>query len=239
MKQYILTLTLLTTFSFCLAQQLKIESKTIKNQEGKDIEAWVAHLDQEADDCMESYDDFMKDKFSMNPSKSTKTMMMVEKAQLTEMSALRLDQRTFFIPESGGTAVAFTFSPGYDVHFGTKLYADEFEKGEKLVKSFVKFHYKDYYNKKIKQLQKTIGDKQEEIDSDEKKVEKNKKSMLDNNKKINSGDSDGAKLKLRNETMEKENVSMEGDIAKDKSEISSLQDQLIKLHESLRKVDDF
>ncbi len=239
MKPYLLTLAFLATFSICSAQQLKVESKTIKNQDGKDIEAWVAHLDQEVDACMESYDDFMKEVFNLKVSKENKTMMMVEKAQLNEMSGLRLDQRSFFIAESGGTAVAFTFSPGYDIHFGSKLYSDEFERGEKLVKSFVKFHYKDFYNKKIKELQKTLEDKQEEITSDEKKIEKNKKSMLDNNKKINSGDSDAGKLRIRNDGLEKENMTMEGDIAKDKSDIKILQDQLIKLHDSLRNVEEF
>ncbi len=239
MKTYLSILAFVLVVVVSSAQQLKVESNTIKNQEGKDIEAWVAHLDQEPDDCMESYDDFMKEVLSLKASKESKTMMMVEKVQLNEMSALRIDQRTFFTPESGGTAVAFTFSPGYDIHFGSKLYSDEFEKGEKLVKSFVKFHYKDYYNKKIKELQKILEDKQEEITSDEKKIEKNKKSMLDNNKKINSGDSDAGKLRIRNDGMEKENMTMEGDIAKDRSEIKSLQDQLIKLHDSLRKVEEF
>ena len=239
MKLYLFALTFLLACSVCSAQQLKVESKTIKNQDGKDIEAWVAHLDQEADECMESYGDFMKKVFDLKPSKENKTMMMVEKVQLNEMSGLRMDQRTFFITESGGTAVAFTFSPGYDIHFGTKLYSDEFERGEKLSKSFVKFHYKDFYNKKIKELQKTLEDKQEEITSDDKKIEKNKKSMLDNNKKINSGDSDAGKLRIRNDGLEKENMTMEGDIAKDKSDIKAFQDQLIKLHDSLRRVEEF
>lgn len=239
MKPYLFTLTFLVAFSFCSAQQLKVESKTIKNQDGKDIEAWVAHIDQAADECMESYGDFMKKVFDVKTSKENKTMMMVEKVQLNEMSGLRLDQRTFFTTESAGTAVAFTFSPGYDIHFGSKLYSDEFERGEKLAKSFVKFHYKDFYNKKIKVVQEALKDKQDEIISDEKKIEKNKKSMLDNNKKMSNGDSDAGKLRIKNDSMEKENSTMEAEIAGDRSEIKSLQDQLIKFQESLRKVEEF
>ncbi|HOX81403.1 MAG TPA: hypothetical protein PLJ60_03425 [Chryseolinea sp.] len=239
MKTSILSITFVLTFAFASAQQLKVESKTIKNQEGKDIEAWVAHLDQNTEDCMESYEDFMKDVFNLKTSKENKTMMMAEKVMLTEMSDLRLDQRTFFITESAGTAVGFTFSPGYDLHFGTKLYESEFEKGEKLVKSFVKFHYKDFYNKKIKVIQNALVDKQDEITSDEKKIDKNKRSMLDNNKKISNGDSDAAKLRIKNDSLEKENVTLEAQVASDRSEIKSLQDQLIKFQESLSKVDEF
>ncbi len=239
MKTNLFILVFVFAFTFCSAQQLKVEAKKIKNHEGNEVDAWVANLDQMPDDCMESYDDFMKKVFDRNPEKGNKTMMMVEKVILNEMSSLRIDQRTFFTQESGGTAVAFTFSPGYDVHFGHKLYPDEFDRGEKLVKSFVKFHYKDYYNKQVKILQKTIEDKESEVTSDEKKIEKNKKSMLDNNKKINNGDSDAGKLRIKNDGLEKENIGMEGDIAKDKAEIKSLQDQLIKLHDNLRKVEDF
>jgi len=239
MKPHLLTLVFIFAFAFCSAQQLKVEVKTIKNQEGKDIEAWVAHLDQTSDECMESYEDFMKDAFDLKTSKENKTMMMVEKVILNEMSGLRLDQRTFFTGESAGTAVAFTFSPGYDIHFGTKLYKEEFEHGEKLVKSFVKFHYKDFYNKKIKVIQKALVDKQAEITSDEKKIEKNKKSELDNNKKISNGDSDAAKLRIKNDSLEKENATLEAQIASDRSEIKSLQDQLIKFQESVKKVEEF
>jgi hypothetical protein len=239
MKTSAFTLAFILTFALGYAQQLKVESKTIKNHEGNDVEAWVAHLDQEADDCKGSYDDFMKEVLNLNASKGNKTMMIAEKVRIDEMSPLRMDQRTFFIPESAGTAVAFTFSPGYDVHFSSKVYKDEFAKGEKLVKSYVKFHYKEIYNKQIKQLQKMLADKQDEIDSDEKKIEKNKKSMLDNNKKISNGDSDAGKLRIKNDGLEKENMGMEGDIAKDRSDIKSLQDQLIRFQESLRKVEDF
>lgn len=239
MKTNLFILAFISGFTFCSAQQLKVEAKKIKNHEGNEVEAWVATLDQVPDDCMESYDDFMKKVFDRNPEKMNKTMMMVEKVILNELSPLRIDQRTFFTQESGGTAVAFTFSPGYDVHFGSKLYSDEFERGEKLVKSFVKFHYKDYYNKQIKQMQKAIEDKESEVTSDEKKIERNKKSMLDNNKKINNGDSDAGKLRIKNDSLEQENIGLEGDIAKDRTEIKSQQDQLIKLHDSVRKVEDF
>jgi len=239
MKRQLLTLAFIFSLIYCSAQQLKVESKTIKNQENKDIEAWVAHLDQTTDESIESYTDFMKDILGLKTSKESKTMVMAEKVIVGEMSDLRLDQRTFFISESAGTAVAFTFSPGYDIHFGSKLYSDEFAKGEKLAKSFVKFHYKNFYNKKIKALQKTLQDKQEEITDDEKKIEKNKKSELENNKKINNGDSDAAKLKLRNDSMEKENMTLEAQIASDRSEMKSLQEQLIKFQESLKKVEEF
>ena len=123
-------------------QQLRVESNIIKNEEGKEVEAWVAHVDQDPGDCMDSYGDFMKKVFDLKASKSSKTVMTVDKVLFAEISSLRLDQRTFFTPESGGTALAFTYSPGYDIHFGRhNNYAGEFEKCEGMVKAFVRFHY--------------------------------------------------------------------------------------------------
>lgn len=221
------------------AQYLKVESKTIKNEEGNEVDTWVAHLDQLPEECMESYDDFMSKVFDHKTERRNKTLRVVTKTQFHELSNLRIDQRAFFIAESGGTAVSFTFSPGYDVHFGPKSYPEEFKNCERFVKSFVKFHYKDFYNKKIAALQETIKEKQDKIASNDKKIEKNKKSILENNKDIDKGGSDAGKLKIRNESLEKENISLEGDVSKDRSEITLLQDQLTKLNESLKKVEEF
>jgi hypothetical protein len=221
------------------AQYLKVESKTIKNEEGNELDAWVAHLDQLPEECMESYDDFIEKVFDKKTEKINKTLRVVARTQFHELSNLRIDQRAFFIAESAGTAVAFTFSPGYDVHFGTKTYTEEFANAERFVKSYVKFHYKDFYNKKVTALQRTIKEKQDEIASNDKRIEKNKKSILDNNKDIDKGGSDAGKLKLKNESMEKENLSLTGDVSKARAEITVMQEQLTKLNESLQKVEEF
>jgi hypothetical protein len=240
MKYYLILVLLLSACFSSSAQQLRVDSKIIKNEEGNEIEAWVAHVDQDPGYSMESYDDFMKKVFDMKASKSNKSTMSAIKVTFREISVLRLDQRTTFTPESGGTAIAFTFSPGYDIHFGGSTnYADEFAKCEGLVKSFVRFHYKNFYTKKIKSLQEDINDRQKEIEASDKQVEKNNKSILDNTNKISKGDSDAAKLKLKNESMESENLTLKGTVTKDRAEISTLQDQLASMNESLRKVEAF
>jgi len=235
----ILIIIVLLTAATGYSQQLKVENKTVKNEEGNEVDAWVAHLDQTPEECMESYDDFMREVFEQKTEKLSKTARIVTRTQFHELSSLRIDQRAFFITESGGTGVAFTFSPGYDVHFSTKTYTEEFKNAERFVKSFVKFHYKDFYSKKIKSIQATVKDKESTIESNDKKIEKNKKSILDNNKDIDKGSSDAGKLKIRNESMEKENLTLTGDNSKQRAEIVVLQEQLTKLNESLKKVEEF
>lgn len=235
----ILLLVLLACTSTAHAQLLKVESTTVKNEEGNTVDAWVAHLDQVPEECMDSYDAFIDKVFDKKTEKINKGLKVVAKTQFLELSNLRIDQRAFFLAESAGSSVAFTFSPGYDVHFGPKSYPDEFAKAERFVKSFVKFHYKNYYNKKIADLQEQIKDKQDEIASNDKKIEKNKKVILDNNKDIDRGSSDAPKLKLKNESLEKENFTMTGDVSKTRAEVTFLQEQVTKMNESLRKVEEF
>ena len=239
MKRLLLVIFLSNVLLITNAQQLSVETKTVKDQEGIELDAWVAHLDQTPDECMESYDDFMREIFDKKTDKLNKTTRIVTRTQFHELSRLRIDQRAFFIAESAGTAVAFTFSPGYDVHFSNTTYTEEFKNGERFVKSFVKFHYKDFYNKKIKTIQETIADKESTIQSNDKKIEKNKKSILDNTKDIDKGSSDAGKLKIKNESMEKENLSLTGNTSKERAELIILQEQLAKLNESLKKVEEF
>src|SRR5688572_10995169 len=97
----LITLALLTCSMAGHAQYLKVESKTIKNEEGNEVDTWVAHLDQLPEECMESYDDFMDKVFDHKTEKRNKTLKVVTKTQFHELSNLRIDQRTFFVAESG------------------------------------------------------------------------------------------------------------------------------------------
>ncbi len=221
------------------AQRLEIEDRTAKNEESRDIDSWTAHLDQDVSYCMETYSDFVKKTFDVKTSKLQKSMLVIEKHAFSEVSGLRIDLRTSFNSESSGTAVAFMFSPGYDIHFGHVLYKEEFAKGEMFVKNYVRYHYQTYYNEVIKKLQSKSTDKLNDIASNEKKIERNKKSIADNDKKIIAGDENAAKLQERSSKMEKENKELDAEILKFRNEITKLQDEIIAANESLKKVNEY
>ena len=123
-----------------------------------------------------------------------KNILIAEKTQFPELSNLRLDQRAIFTVESSGTSVSFTFSPGYDIHFGGDSYKSEFAKAEILVKSFVRFHYNSFYESQIKTIQDKMKTLQSDIDSNSKKTDKNNKSITDNK---SDGETDKTKVKER------------------------------------------
>ena len=215
-------------------QTLVVEERTIKNEESVDLASWTAKLDQSPDYCMDTYGDFIKELFKTKVDKRGKTMLVAEKTLIPEISSLRLDQRTIFTQESGGTAVSFTFSPGYDIHFSSKQYGTEFSKAETFVKSFVRYHYQKYYKDQIESLTDKIQSRQNDIESNGKKLDKNNKAIADNK---TEGETD--KTKVKNEKMLRDNDGYTAETATKRREISDFENQLAKANESLRKILDY
>src|SRR5262245_44275107 len=141
MKLYTILLFVLASLA-STAQTLMVEQRTVKNEESVDMNSWTARLDQDMENCIDSYSDFIKETFKTKVEKRGKNILVAVKTQFPELSNLRLDQRAIFTVESSGTSVSFTFSPGYDIHFGGDSYKSEFAKGETFVKGFVRYHYK-------------------------------------------------------------------------------------------------
>jgi hypothetical protein len=221
------------------AQTLQVESRPMKNEESRDADAWIAHLDQPVSYCMGTYSDFMKKTFSAKIDKRAKNVLSVNKTMFPEVSNLRIDQRAVFAQESSGTAVAFMFSPGYDIHFGKELYNAEFVKGETFVKNYIRYHYKTFYDETIKDIQGKIKSKQKSINSNQSKIEKNLKSMKENDEDIAVGSVDSEKLKGKNVRLEKENADMNAEIEKLNTEISGLNAEIAKANESLQLVEGY
>ncbi|MBS1763506.1 MAG: hypothetical protein JSS90_00920 [Bacteroidetes bacterium] len=221
------------------AQQLSVENKPVLNEDGKMVDAWVAHLDQDQSYCMNTYSEFMRKNFDYRTGRRAKNILSVDKKTFGEISSLRIDQRAIFWPESNGTAVAFQFSPGYDIHFGNELYKDEFNKAETLVKNYVRFHYKYFYDEKIKDLNSKIKSKQKSISNNEARISKNEKTIAQNNEDISANAEGAEKLRDKNSKLEKENDSMHSENDKLKSEISGLEDEVSKATESLKTAEAF
>ncbi len=213
------------------SQQLIVEERKVKNEESIELSSWTARLDQDMDYCMETYGSFIKEFFKIKVTKQGKTMLVAEKATIPELSNLRLDQRALFATETGGTAVSFTFSPGYDIHFGHDAYEEEFKKGELFVKNFVRYHYNEFYGEKVKSTESQIKSKLNDIESNIKKTERNKKTIAD------SGDD--TKSQSKNEKLLRENDNYTSDSNTKRNEVSILEADLKVFNECLRKVDAF
>ena len=216
------------------AQTLSVEERTVKNEESIDLNSWTARLDQDMESCMDSYSDFIKETFKTKVEKRGKNILVAEKTQFPELSNLRLDQRAIFTVESSGTTVSFTFSPGYDIHFGRDAYKSEFAKAETFVKGFVRFHYNTYYEAQIKTIQDKIKSLQNDIDSNTKKTDKNNKSITDN-----KSEGETEKSKSKNEKMMRENEQYTADSASKRTQITDLESQLSKFNQALQKTLDF
>lgn len=219
--------------SLAFAQKLTVEERTVKNEETNDVNSWTAIVDEDVNTCMETYSDFIKELFKVKVDKRGKSILVAEKTLIPELSNLRIDQRALFTAESSGTAVSFTFSPGYDIHFGPDQYKEEFKKAEVFVKSYVRYHYKTIYNEKIKSIQEKIKSKQNDIESNARKTDRNNKAIAEN------AGNETDKTKTKNDKMLRENEAYASDTTSKKREISDLEEELASITESLKKVDAF
>jgi len=227
----IFLLVLFCTSSQVAAQSLSVEEGTTKIDDANDVDAWVTKLDQDVAYCMNTYESFMKEVFKVKLDKRGKVTLVAEKVAIAEISDLRIDQRAIFASSSGGTTVSFSFSPGYDIHFGLKQYKPEFSKAGTFVKNYVRFHYKYFYEDQIKSLQNKIDSRHHDIETNGRKTDKNDKAIGQN-----KSDSDNEKAKTKNDKMLRENETYTADTATKRKEISDLEDQLDKAKAGLKNV---
>lgn len=222
-------------------QQLSIENKPALNEESKSVDSWVVHLDQDMSYCISTYSEFMRKNFDYRVSRRSKSKSVhaVDKKMFSEISNLRIDQRAIFTQESKGTAVAFQFSPGYDIHFGNTMYKEEFDRARALVVNYVHFHYKMFYNDQIKSLKSKIKGLEKNISNNQSKVEKNTKTISLNAEDISNKAVGADKLVEKNEKLEKENVALAAEVDKFRTQITQLETEIDNANQSLKVVEAF
>ena len=220
-------------------QQLSIENKPALNEESKSVDSWVVHLDQDMSYCISTYSEFMRKNFDYRVSRRSKSVHAVDKKMFSEISNLRIDQRAIFTQESKGTAVAFQFSPGYDIHFGNTMYKEEFDRARALVVNYVHFHYKMFYNDQIKSLKSKIKGLEKNISNNQSKVEKNTKTISLNAEDISNKAVGADKLVEKNEKLEKENVALAAEVDIFRTQITQLETEIDNANQSLKVVEAF
>ncbi len=218
---------------FAVGQTLMVEQRIARTEESIDIESWTARLDQDISYCQDTYGDFIKELSGNKVDKLNKTVLVAGRTKFPEISSLRIDQRAIFTPESSGTAVSFTFSPGYDIHFTSANYPEEFARGEIFVKNYVKYHYKKFYNSTIDDLRKKLKNLEGDIRANARKTDRNNKKIA------KSQDSGTEKDRAKGEKKLQANDEHAADTEAKRREIAELEDKLAKANEALRNVLDY
>lgn len=221
------------------AQTLSLNDETVKTEDGQEVDAWVAELDQNEEYCKETFEKFVKDNYGLKVEKRAKNILVVPKAKLVEISRLRGDFRAVFTPRSTGTKVAFAFSPGYDIHINKQDYPDELEKISLLTRKYIKFHYNTYYKEQIDAAEKKIKEKQKDIERNDSRISRNRNDIAANETKINAGDKQTPKLTDRNRKMHESIAEMESETGKLQEEIDQLRQSISQAQTSLQKVSDY
>ncbi|MES2732676.1 MAG: hypothetical protein V4714_13040 [Bacteroidota bacterium] len=221
------------------AQGLSLTEDKTKTEDGTEIEAWTASLDQKEDYVRETFDKFIKQEYGLKTDKRAKNILIVDKAKIVEISSLRGDLRGVFSPRGTSTLVSFAFSPGYDIHLSKEAYPDELVRLGKIAKRYVKYHYNYYYKDLLANTEKQIRDKQDDINKNTSRISKAKSDIADNQTKIDAGDKQTPKLTDRNRKSNESITSMETENTNLQTEITQLKESITQIQASLKKVSEF
>jgi len=220
-------------------QTLQISPDAVRSEENVSIDGWVAHLDQSAEYVEKTLGSYIKMLSGNKADKRTKTMWVAPKVKFEEISPLRGDLRASLIAEGNGTAVGFTFSPGYDIHVDKTGYPQEYEKMQGFVKKYVKHHYTEYYREEVAKAEKELDKRRREVEKNEKRIGRLQKSISNNEQKISGGDSKADKLTERNSKNTAETDGRTQENEKLQGEVQHYQEMLTQYNAALQKVRDF
>lgn len=221
------------------AQELSLTEDRAKTEDMQDIEAWTAVLDQPEDYTRDTFDKFVKQEFSLRTEKRAKTILVVPKAKIVEITSLRGDLRAIFTPRGTGTAVSLAFSPGYDIHVNKATYPDEYVRLSSIAKRYVKFHYTTYYQELLKETEKALKNKQKDIEKNQSRIGRLKTDITENESKINAGDKNTPKLTDKNRKAQENISTMESELTTWQAEVTKLKETLDKAQASMKKVTDY
>ncbi len=210
-----------------MAQNIAITPGKVRNEEGQEVDGWVAHPEQPGDYATKTFESFLKNSMGTKVSRRAKTVLIVEKFKMEEVSPLRGDLRAVVIAGSNGTEVGFTFSPGYDIHFEPKQYPKEYAKLESFVRKYVKYHYTEYYKDQTAKTTKEIANQKSDAGRLEGRIAKLKEEIAQNEKKA----ADGKESKVS-----EKNAKLQMDVDKYTGELTKIQDGITKLEETLVQV---
>jgi hypothetical protein len=222
-----------------VGQTLQISPDAVRSEENVSIDGWVAHLDQSAEYVEKTLGTYIKMLSGNKADKRTKNLWVASKVKFEEISPLRGDLRASLTAEGNGTAVGFTFSPGYDIHVDKTAYPQEYEKMAGFVKKYVKHHYTEFYREEAAKAEKELNKRRREVEKNEKRIARLQQTTTKNEQKISEGDSKATKLTERNSKNTAETDGRTQENEKLQGEVQHYQEMLSQFNAALQKVRDF
>ena len=220
-------------------QTLQISPDVVRSEENVSIDGWVAHLDQPAEYVEKTLGTYIKMLSGNKADKRTKNLLVAPKVKFEEILPLRGDLRALLSAEGNGTAVGFTFSPGYDIHVDKTAYPEAYEKMQGFVKKYVKHHYTEFYREEAAKAEKELDKRRRVVAKNEKRIARLQQTISNNEQKISEGDSKATKLTERNSKNTAETDGRTQENEKLQGEVQHYQEMLTQYNAALQKVRDF
>ena len=224
---------------FAFAQTLDLREGRTNIEDGQEVDAWVAILDQEEALARDSFEGFVKQTYSLRAERRARNVLVAQKAKIEEISPLRGDLRAVFTSQGSGTTVALAFSPGYDIHLNKTDYPGELARLGMMAKNYVKHHYNAYYKRLLTDTDKKIKGQQDNINRNLSRITRLKEDIAQNEAKISAGDKQTSRLTERNKKANESIAEMETDVTNWEAEVTKLQESASQVQASVNKVANF
>lgn len=229
MKKTILTIavTLIYTQLFCQTITLKEDKITTGNES---VNAFIFNVCEDIDFAKDDIIDFFKDRFDLKLKKKNKYTLIVQEAEIPNVSMKRGDLLVYLQHSDTGNIMALSYAHGYDISLNSTDNKEEMGHFRDITKDFIKYHYNSYYSEIIEDLDKELNSAKKDLHKNETNITSMKKKEMNYDKKL-SKEKDAAKKAKLEEDIEE----LLSEIDKTYDVLPALQEQVETLQEKRDK----
>jgi len=171
---------------------LFLEEQEVNLEDSKSY-AWVFPIPRDLDEVLDDLKDYCKERSDLRMKNGGDHVMIAEKVALNHITALRGDLIGYSFMTEQYYALALVFQLGYDISLNSGLWETEMQNFRNYAKEFMSYHYERYYNRRVEEKEKELGDVEKDRKQTQGKIDNLTKKINNLGKKIGK-EEDTAKI---------------------------------------------
>ena len=180
----VLTICLLFCTFVALGQSLAPFQKQI-TLDKISVDSWAASVERGTEDEVKSaFSNYVSKNYKLKTKKNGKHGLIVAEANIPQITARRGDLHVQFSSETGKLEMAVAFMMGYDIFLNSRDNAPEMERFKEFLANFLMDYYKGFYDKLVREKEKTLKDLRGQVSDNERKAKSLQKDIDSNQKKL-------------------------------------------------------
>jgi len=219
------------------AQSVFLIEKNMPTQEASSANMLVFNVCKDLEKVEQNLGDFIKERYDLKMKNNSKYSQIAEKASIPALSEYRGDLIAYFHHTDTGNAASIGFAMGYDIYLNSQDNAEGMKNFRNMVKNFMSYHYQDYYQNSLDDLEKQLKDANKEVNKRETDINRFKKDDISLGKKLLKEDDPAKKQKLEADKLEANHKVdiLYNELPPYREQISTLEKNMHEVREELNK----